>query len=289
MIQLVTTKQEFLDLRSKKSGTIGLVPTMGNLHEGHLSLLDRALSENDLAIMTIFVNPTQFGPNEDFDKYPRTLEADLNKITNLLSEKKVDKDVIVYAPATPHEIYGDNFSTFINVKEITDVLCGAKRPGHFEGVGTVVYKIFSLTKPTKAYFGQKDYQQVLVIKRMTENLDLPIEIITCDIARNEMGLALSSRNQYLNATEMIEALHLSQTLNSIKNEITKESWTNAYASLNLILENETKNNRWDYLEVLDADNLKEVRPETSRVVIAGAYKINNTRLIDNLLVDITYA
>lgn len=289
MIHLVKNKKDFLDLRSKFNGSIGLVPTMGNLHEGHLSLLERALKENESAIMTIFVNPTQFGPNEDFDKYPRTLENDLEKIAQLLEKKNIKKEVLIFAPSSPDEVYGENFRTFINVKGITDVLCGAKRPGHFEGVSTVVYKIFSLTRPTKAYFGQKDYQQVLVIKTMTENLDLPIEIITCEIARNEMGLALSSRNQYLSKTEMVEALHLNKTLLNLKKELEKDSWTNAYASLNLILENEAKNSRWDYLEILDASNLNEVTPQTSKVVLAGAYKINQTRLIDNLLVDITYA
>lgn len=289
MIHLIKSRSEFSNLRKAINGSIGLVPTMGNLHSGHLGLLNKALKENDCAIITIFVNPTQFGPTEDFDKYPRTLEQDVEKIKEMISLEKIEKPIYIFAPSSTTEVYGHSFRTFINVAEITDVLCGAKRPGHFQGVATVVYKLFSLTKPTRAYFGQKDYQQVLVIKTMVKNLDLDLEIVTCDIARSAEGLALSSRNQYLSDDEKILALHLNKTLNRIKSELQKGSYTDAFAAINLILEEEQKDSRWDYLEILDANNLKEVGPETNQVVVAGAYKINQTRLIDNQLVDIIYA
>lgn len=279
MIKLITTRHEFDLIRNKINQTVGLVPTMGNLHEGHISLLKTALMENDVAIITIFVNPKQFGPTEDFDRYPRTLDNDLSKIENLILKNNFDqKEVIVFAPQSNDEIYPKNFSTTISIGELKNKLCGKFRPIHFDGVTTVVYRLFKITRPHKAYFGQKDYQQCVIINKMIMDLELDIEMHIKPIVRNSQGLALSSRNQYLSEKEMSEALHLPNTLKNIEKLIlTKKDF-------NELRENELKNPKWDYLEILDAQTLDENINESKDLVIVGAYRINQTRLLDNIVV-----
>jgi len=280
MIKLIDSKKElqaYLNLIKNKS--IGLVPTMGNLHEGHISLLKKSIEENDISVLTIFVNPTQFGPNEDFAKYPRTLDQDLSKIENLILHiNDSQKEVIVFAPSSNTEIYPPGFTTSISIGAMKEKLCGKVRPTHFDGVTTVVFKIFKLINPTKAYFGQKDFQQCAIIKKMIFDLELPIEMKVMPIIRNSLGLALSSRNQYLTEKEMNDALHLPKTLKHIV-ELSSEN-----KNIDDFIAQELKDERWDYLEVLDSTTLEKENSTTTELVIVGALKINKTRLLDNILV-----
>jgi pantoate--beta-alanine ligase len=269
MIKLFTTKKDY---------SVGIVPTMGNLHEGHLSLLKRSMEENTVSVITIFVNPKQFGPHEDFEKYPRTLDDDIAKISNLALHAGPKKEIVVFAPGSVDEIYPPGFNTVIKVQDVTEQLEGALRPGHFDGVTTVVYCLFAIIKAANAYFGQKDYQQCVVIKKMVRDLSLDIQLHIMPIIRNSEGLALSSRNQYLNDGERSDALHLSRTLKKIENLIQNKA---DYKSL---VEFELTNKKWDYLEVLDAENLQIPDEMTRELVIIGVYRLGNTRLLDNILV-----
>jgi pantoate--beta-alanine ligase len=273
-------------LKDIPEGQRGIVPTMGNLHEGHLDLVRASIKDNPYTIVTIFVNPKQFGPNEDFDRYPRTLEDDINKLKGLsLGENKI----IVYAPESNDEIYPTGFDTLIKVEKLTSILCGAKRPGHFDGVTTVVYQLFKHTGATNAYFGQKDYQQVKVVERMTKDLHLDVNIKMIPIRRDDDQMAMSSRNQYLTQETRKEGLELTHTVLNFAELLKTTSWLNAKDKINKRLEEVIKDERWDYLEFLDADNLQEVTPETKKVAILGALRLQKARLIDNRLVDITYA
>ena len=277
MIKTFTKLSEFTKYRTTlRNESVGLVATMGNLHAGHLSLLEKSLSENTHSIFTIFVNPKQFAVNEDLDIYPRTLEEDLNLIAKMAQKYK--KSVAVFAPESDNEIYPAGFSTTISVGAITQKLEGKIRPTHFDGVTTVVYRLFQITKPTTAYFGQKDFQQCAVIKKMIVDLSLQIRMLVMPIVRDQNGLALSSRNQYLNETEKREALTLSMTLNRISQLLLeKKDYTNYK---NEIL----KDKSWDYLEVLDSTTLEDLTPESAEAVILGVYRRSSTRLLDNLLV-----
>ncbi|GAE89106.1 pantoate-beta-alanine ligase [Acetivibrio straminisolvens JCM 21531] len=204
VIETISDLKAIVRTQKSMGRTIGFVPTMGYLHEGHLSLVNMSLQNNDYTIMSIFVNPTQFGPNEDFDRYPRDMERDLK----LAESAGVD---VVFAPSVK-EMYPDGYNTYVNVEGITEVLCGKSRPGHFRGVTTIVAKLFNIVEPHRAYFGQKDAQQVAVIKKMVRDLNMNIEIITCPIVREEDGLAMSSRNVYLSPEERKSALILSKSL-----------------------------------------------------------------------------
>lgn len=281
MIKVFTTRHDFDNYRNSISNKkIGLVPTMGNLHEGHISLLAKAIAENDISIITIFVNPKQFGPTEDFDKYPRTLDQDLTKIENLILKNNDDsKEVIIFAPKSNDEIYPKGFTTNISIGEMKTLLCGKFRPIHFDGVTTVVYRLFAITKPHNAYFGQKDYQQCIIIKKMIDDLELPIQMHIEPIVRNSMGLALSSRNQYLSENELQNALHLPKTLRTIEKLIeTNQGYQN-------FISEELKNDQhWDYLELLDADNLQTLNQNSKNIIIVAAYRLGQTRLLDNILV-----
>lgn len=282
MIKIFTTYKDYREFRkSIKHNSIGIVPTMGNLHQGHLSLLNKSVDDNKLSVITIFVNPKQFGPNEDFEKYPRTLGEDISRITNLVQKiKNVDKEVVIFAPLSADEVFPPGFNTVISVKGVTEIFEGAIRPGHFSGVTTVVYRLFKIVGAASAYFGQKDYQQCVVIKKMIDDLDLDINMHILPIIRSSEGLALSSRNQYLSAEEKNEALHLSKTLRKIETMIkNKEDY-------NSLIKTELTNPKWDYLTVVDATDLSE--PEAnSDVVILGVYKLGQTRLLDNILVHST--
>lgn len=278
MLKLFTNRKDFDHFRNQlKNQTIGLVPTMGNLHEGHLSLLAEALKENDVAILTIYVNPKQFGPNEDFDKYPRTLDQDLSKINGLLLEQNIKKEVAVFAPAFDEEVYPKGYKTMISIEGFNKILEGAIRPTHFDGVSTVVYRLFKITKAHNAYFGQKDFQQVLIIKKMVSDLEIDINIKTMPIIRNAEGLALSSRNQYLSQEQKTEALILIKTLTSIKEIILKNECPEDFLNETL------KDPRWDYIKVLDADTLDDIAKESKNIALLAAFKMNSTRLIDNIV------
>jgi len=279
MIKVFTTRQDFENYRaSLNHNSIGIVPTMGNLHEGHISLLKQSIIDNAVSVITIYVNPKQFGPTEDFDKYPRTLDADLAKISNIALH--TEKEIVVFAPRSNEEIYAKDFNTTISVKRVTQRLEGKFRPDHFDGVTTVVYRLFKIIGAKNAYFGQKDYQQCVVIKKMIQDLSLPVNMVILPIIRNSEGLALSSRNQFLSNDERSIALHLSFVLKKIEELIKSNS---DYKSL---IAKELTNNKWDYLEVLDSKNLEEQTPETTELVIIGVYKLGTTRLLDNILVKI---
>lgn len=262
------------DARSKGQ-TIGFVPTMGFLHEGHLSLIERAKKENDIVIVSIFVNPTQFGPNEDYSSYPRDLERDGELCKNAGAD-------LIFFP-TPEIMYPENYNTYITVENLTDGLCGASRPGHFRGVATVVAKLFNIVQPDRAYFGQKDAQQVAVLERMTKDLNFDIEIVPCPIIREKDGLAMSSRNIYLVGEERSAALVLSKSLNLAKEmiEAGEKSAKVLYAAIRALIEAEPSA-KIDYIEIVSNETLKPVEELSGEILIALAVKVGKPRLIDNL-------
>ncbi|MFI5390670.1 MAG: pantoate--beta-alanine ligase, partial [Bacteriovoracales bacterium] len=210
MIEILRTTKQFEIFRKiYDEKSVGFVPTMGNLHKGHLSLAKESLRNNDLTIVSIFVNPKQFCPGEDYEKYPRTLGEDTAQLKELFRSENLmnsEKRLAIFAPESIFEIYSPGFSTVISLPMLSNKLCGLNRPGHFDGVSTVVFSLFSLVRPHKAYFGQKDYQQYLIIKKMIEDLRLNIQIVPMPIKRDNDDLAYSSRNQYLSKEERIEAL-----------------------------------------------------------------------------------
>ena len=277
--------KEIKELRSlikswKREGlSVGFVPTMGALHEGHESLIKKAVLENDKVIVSVFVNPTQFGPNEDFDSYPRDINKDLNLCMNAGA-------AIVFNPE-PSEMYFDNKSTSISVSNLTSVLCGAKRPGHFDGVCLVVSKLFNIVTPDKAYFGQKDAQQVAVLKRMVRDLNIDVEIVPCPIIREEDGLAKSSRNTYLSKDERIAALVLSKSLN-IARELLENGERNANKIKEIMKAEIIKEPlaKIDYIEIVDSDSLENVENIEKSILVPIAVYIGKTRLIDNFIFEV---
>ena len=258
---------------------VGLVPTMGALHEGHLSLIKKAKSECDKVVVSVFVNPIQFGPSEDFDKYPRTLEAD----TKLCENEGVD---IVFAP-TPNEMYGNNRLSNDTLTYIyppyfyVDKLCGKSRVGHFDGVCTVVMKLFNIVQPDCAYFGQKDAQQVIIIKKMVNDLNIPIDIIKCPIVREASGLALSSRNKYLSEEGKKDALVLSKILQNIQACFFK-GITNIDALKETAYSFLTDKHELEYLEILAGETLEEIENVDKNSIALIACKVDGVRLIDNV-------
>lgn len=276
-MELVTTVEE---VRSrvkqwKKEGlTVGLVPTMGYLHDGHKSLIDRAVKENDRVVVSDFVNPTQFGENEDLGSYPRDIERD----SKLCEEAGA---ALIFHPA-PEEMYAPDYCTFVDMNKLTDVLCGKTRPIHFSGVCSVVSKVFNIVTPDRAYFGQKDAQQLAVIRRMVRDLNFDIEIVGCPIVREPDGLALSSRNTYLNTEERKAALVLNQAL-KLGKDMMESGETDAVKIRKAMVEHIEKEPlaRIDYVEIVDADSLESVQKIENKVLTAMAVYIGNTRLIDN--------
>jgi len=259
----------------KKGKVIGFVPTMGFLHEGHLSLVREAKRKSDVAVVSIFVNPTQFGPEEDFQKYPR----DLNRDRKLLQQAKCD---FLFCPYQK-QIYPPGHSTHVDQEDLTERLEGASRPGHFRGVVTVVAKLFNIVQPDLAFFGQKDAQQVVVIKKMAAELNFPIEIVTCPTVRDQNGLALSSRNAYLNADECRQALSLSEALQKAK-DLIRLGEKDPRAVTNTMREVIQKNSSAliEYIALTDAKKLKPVDKIQRDVLISLAVRIGTTRLIDNI-------
>lgn len=282
-MKIVKTKSELKEaLKALKTGhkTVGFIPTMGFLHEGHLSLVRRARAENDVVVVSIFVNPTQFGPNEDFESYPRDLERD----SKLVEAEGCD---LVFAPE-PEEMYPKPYMTYVDVEgDITHKLCGASRPGHFKGVTTVVAKLFNLVRPTRAYFGQKDAQQVAVIEQMVADLDMNLEIVPCPIVREADGLALSSRNTYLTASDRKDALALSQSLNWAKEAIEagERNATNLLKGIHDRIE-AVPSATIDYVQIVDARTLESIETLKGTVLIALAVKVGKPRLIDNMRLEV---
>ncbi|HEK86790.1 MAG TPA: pantoate--beta-alanine ligase [Candidatus Aminicenantes bacterium] len=260
----------------KKSGfKIGFVPTMGYLHEGHLSLVRESKKRTDRTVVSIFVNPTQFGPNEDYQIYPRDLERD----QKLLLEEGVD--LIFYPPV--EVMYPEGYKTYVEVKELQDQLCGRSRPGHFRGVCTVVLKLFNIVQPDEAYFGWKDAQQVIIIQKMVEDLNLSVKVIPRPIIRDPDGLALSSRNTYLRPEERKAALALNRSLD-LAAELIRKGELNAEIIRRRMLEliEQEPLARVDYVEIVDLKNLEKVEKLDRDVLIALAVYVGRTRLIDNL-------
>jgi len=259
----------------KTGKKISLVPTMGALHEGHINLMNEGRKRGDVLIVSIFVNPTQFGPNEDFTKYPRDLEADLRKIETL----GVD---IVFAP-TLEEIYPEGFQTYIEVKELQEHLCGHFRPGHFRGVATVVLKLFNIVKPQVALFGDKDYQQLKIIQRMVKDLNLEVEVIGYPIVRDKDGLALSSRNVHLSSNERNSASQVSKALREIKRKFDMGCRnTKLMVEFGRKILEEAGINDIDYLEICDSETLEGKKLASRGDLLAVAVRIKGTRLIDNI-------
>lgn len=270
--------QKVSDKLRKEGKSIGFVPTMGALHQGHLSLMEKAKKENDILIISIFVNPTQFGPGEDYRRYPRPFEKD----RSLAQREGVD---IIFYP-TVAEMYRKEYSTNVEVEKLSRGLCESFRPGHFRGVASVVCKLFNIVKPHVAYFGQKDYQQLRIIKRMVEDLNMEVEIRECAIVREPDGLAISSRNFYLSSQEKEEALSLYRALKCAKSLIKAESSvSDVISEMEKIVKKEPRA-KIDYIEIVDPLTLEEVKTikPGKRVLVALAVWIGKTRLIDNMLV-----
>lgn len=282
-MQVVKTKAALKSaLKELRKGhkTVGFVPTMGFLHEGHLSLVQRARSENDVVVVSVFVNPTQFGPNEDFASYPRDLEKDCALVEGAGCD-------LVLAPE-PEEMYPAPYMTYVDVVGgLTDKLCGASRPGHFRGVATVVTKLFNLVKPTNAYFGQKDAQQVAVIEQMVADMDMDLNIVPCPIVREADGLALSSRNTYLTDTERQEALVLSQSLFWAKAQVEagERSAAKLISGMQAMIE-KVPSAEIDYIQIVNARTLEGVETLTGTVLFALAVKVGKPRLIDNMRLEV---
>lgn len=261
--------------------TIGFAPTMGYLHEGHLSLVRAAHKENDIVVVSIFVNPLQFGPNEDLDKYPRNEKMDIS----LLKKEKVD---ILFLPNSK-ELYPDGFKTAIHVKDLSNILCGVSRPKHFDGVCTIVNKLLNIIEPDTAYFGQKDVQQLIIIKKMVEDLNMNIKIKALPVIREKNGLAISSRNIYLTKKERAQASVLYQSLLKAKEMIKNHKGTKFCAPTiinamrRMILAKTGGMAKIDYIEIRNAETLELIKKFNGDILIALAVKIGKTRLIDNIV------
>ncbi len=259
---------------------VGLVPTMGALHIGHVSLMAAAAKECGFVVVSIFVNPTQFGPGEDFEKYPRPIEKDLE----ICEKAGVD---VVFNPS-PDVMYGAESLTWVTVDKLTEPLCGRFRPGHFRGVTTVCAKLFNIVLPDVAYFGQKDAQQAIVIKRMVTDLNMPLEIVVCPTVREKDGLAISSRNKYLSEQERKEAAKIYKSLQKCKKmvEAGVTDSSQIIAQMRSILQ-QIKDGKIEYISIVDAETLENVDKIAGRVLAAVAIKLGPARLIDNILMDVT--
>ena len=262
----------------KKEGlTVGFVPTMGYLHEGHGSLISAARANNDKVVVSIFVNPMQFGPTEDLASYPRDLDKDSAYCESL----GVD---MIFHPE-PEEMYHDNFSSYVDMSVLTEELCGLSRPVHFRGVCTVVNKLFNIVQPDRAYFGQKDAQQLAIIKHMVEDLNMDLEIVGCPIIREEDGLAKSSRNTYLSAEERQAALILSKSI-KLGQKMVEDGEKSADALVNAMCEliNTEPLAKIDYVKAVDGLTMQQIKEVKSPMLVAIAVYIGKTRLIDNFMV-----
>jgi pantoate--beta-alanine ligase len=276
-MKVVEKLAEMRLIRKRMAGSVGFVPTMGYLHEGHVTLVRRSAAENDNTIVSIFVNPTQFGPKEDFKSYPRNTERDLAML-----EPVTD---VVFMPSDS-EMYPDKYDTWVEIKGITDYLEGAKRPGHFRGVATVCNKLFNIVEPTRAYFGQKDAQQVAVITKMVADLNMNLEVVVCPTVREPDGLAMSSRNTYLNPGERRAAAVLYKAL-----MLAQDRWYHGEKDAGLIRREMTELIKKepladiDYISIADNETLKEINRLSPPALVSMAVKIGKTRLIDNIVLE----
>jgi len=272
-----TTKAEVRKAVAEARGkghSVGLFPTLGALHEGHLSLVRRSVADNDMTVVSIFVNPTQFGPGEDLEKYPRPFERD----TRLCEAEGVD---VIFAPS-PGEMYSEDYSTYVEETKLSKGLCGAARPEHFKGVTTVVTKLFNIIRPDRAYFGQKDAQQAAVLRRMVRDLDMPVEIVVLPIVREDDAVAMSSRNDYLSGPLREEARVLSQALDRAEGLVADgETDTSVLIGEMMDVIRGAPHARVDYVEIVDTETLEPVDEIGEAALAAMAVYIGDTRLIDN--------
>ncbi len=279
IIETIQEMRAFVQQRREKGQSIALVPTMGSLHQGHLTLLERAKEACDIVVLSIFINPTQFGPNEDFAKYPRDLAGD--------SEKAASVGVEVVFHPQAREMYPEGYSTFVQVEGITDKLCGMSRPGHFRGVTTVVNKLFNIIQPDKAFFGQKDAQQVVVLQRMVTDLNMNIHLEVVPIVREADGLAMSSRNAFLSPEERSAALILSQSLQLAETLVSQgEKDIEVLRSQVMAKIATEKLATCEYAEVYHYPTLQGMNQIEEKALLALAVRIGNTRLIDNTILEV---
>ncbi|MGN0435589.1 MAG: pantoate--beta-alanine ligase [Wujia sp.] len=275
VVATIAEVREFVKARRKEGKTVGLVPTMGYLHEGHESLIKRSVEDNDVTVVSIFVNPMQFGPTEDLASYPRDLEADTKLVTNAGAD-------LIFHPE-PEEMYKDGFCTFVDMNGLTNALCGLSRPIHFRGVCTVVNKLFNIVMPDRAYFGEKDAQQLAVIKRMVTDLNIDIEIVGCPIIREADGLAKSSRNTYLSPESRKQAVILSRAIFMGKKMIEdgERSAAKVTAAMRELI-NTMPLAVIEYVEIVDVNTMKSIEEIKGDILCAIAVKIGGeARLIDN--------
>jgi pantoate--beta-alanine ligase len=278
-MKVIESIAEMKKIRRDMKGTVGFVPTMGYLHEGHIELARRAKAENDDVVVSIFVNPTQFGPSEDFSSYPRNIPRDIS----LLTDVGVD---VVFMPSAA-EMYPPNFNTWVDLEKVTDVLEGASRPGHFRGVATVCSKLFNIVSPTKAYFGQKDAQQCVVIKRMVTDINMNLDIVVVPTVREPDGLAMSSRNTYLKPDERKAAVVLSKSLN-----LARKMWLEGEhdaqrirLAMRELIQSESLVERIDYISIANMETLEELDEVKRPSVVSLAVKIGKPRLLDNIILE----
>lgn len=277
LVKSVKAMKELSEASRKKGASIGFVPTMGYLHDGHISLVREAKKRNDIVVVSIFVNPTQFGPREDLKKYPRDMKGDLK----LLSKYKVDA---VFCPSVG-EMYPEGYGTYIEVKGLSDKLCGASRPGHFRGVATVVAKLFNIVSPHAAYFGEKDFQQLVIIKKMTADLNMDIKIVSMPTVRESDGLAMSSRNSYLSKEERSRAPAIFRSLKLAKMLIRSrvKSAERIRAAMAKLMK--ASGLKIDYISICDPRTLDEKKAVKGKTLVAVAAYAGKTRLIDNIVIN----
>lgn len=278
-IENISRMSTFVKMMKKEGKSIGLVPTMGYLHEGHLSLVKAAKKHTDVVVMSIFINPIQFGPKEDFEKYPRDLKHD----EEMVREAGVD---VIFYPSLK-DMYPKGYATYVTVEKLTGNLCGESRPGYFRGVATVVTKLFNIIKPEVAYFGQKDMQQALMIKEMVSDLNMDIEVKIMPVVREKDGLAMSSRNMYLSDVERRDAAVLYQSLKSAEMLI-KNGERDARKVIKAVEDmiKAKQSARIEYVKLVDARELKDVKMITGEIALAVAVFFSNTRLIDNITITV---
>lgn len=272
--------QQIVSKLKKKNKTIGFVPTMGALHKAHLSLIEKSKKQNDITVVSIFVNPLQFGPKEDYKNYPRPIINDLN----LLSNTKVD---FVFLPDV-NEMYQKDHKTFVEVKELSKKLCGKFRPEHFKGVATVVTKLFNIVSPDRAYFGEKDYQQLKIIQQMVKDLNFPIKVVPCPTVREKDGLACSSRNQYLNENQRKYANKIFFALKKAKELIVRKKIKNIKELKKNIFKilKSIPDSKIDYFGVYDSEDFSEIKNLNQRpLLVATAVWVGKARLIDHLIIN----
>jgi pantoate--beta-alanine ligase len=259
----------------RKNKSIGFVPTMGALHSGHVSLIKKSVSQNDITVVSVYVNPIQFGPNEDYKRYPRPVNDDIE----ICKKNGVD---YLFLPSN-ETLYDKDFSTYVAVDKLSGIMCGVTRPVHFRGVATVVSKLFNIVMPDRAYFGLKDYQQYVIIKRMVKDLNFRTKVIGCPIIREKSGLAMSSRNTYLSPEAKEQAVNIHKILVNAKKSFNSGKNIDAVIKETAKLLSAIENSEIDYIEARDSNTLQPAVKTTKNVVIAAAVKISNIRLIDNIL------